>query len=362
VAIRVLILQQEWPREFMRSTQWSYVSSLGYADALRSCGAQVELLTTPWFEHAPELLAGRSFDQAWLIDLVHLEVDEALWAWLRAHVPMRVGLIGESLRYSDEELREEPRYAAREARVERRLREVTHVLPVDELDAQRLCESGLAARWTPVAMLRDWVLAAERVAPHGPAGFAGSLYAKRVRFFARPELRARVRVLAPADRTPELERRYGALAQLCEQAVAPGARRRELHARYCAELFTVRGEIFRRYLHSYAGLGAAVNPPSLVKTYPGRVVEAIACGVPVVSARVPERPGTERLFEHPGEIRIVDGDDGEGWARALDELAADPALARAQALRARERLLADHTLEARCASALQFIAAQRAGR
>ena len=80
--MRILLIQQEWPREFLRSTQWSYISSLGYKEALESCGVEVLLLTTPWLDQAETILAGEKFDQVWMIDLVHLELSSRFFRWI----------------------------------------------------------------------------------------------------------------------------------------------------------------------------------------------------------------------------------------------------------------------------------------
>ena len=82
VPLRILLVQQEWPHDFMRSTQWSFCGSLGYVEALEASGAEVTLLTSPWIPRAPEFLAQRRFDQVWLIDLVHLEVPAGFFKWI----------------------------------------------------------------------------------------------------------------------------------------------------------------------------------------------------------------------------------------------------------------------------------------
>ncbi|MFQ5513144.1 MAG: glycosyltransferase [Myxococcota bacterium] len=353
--MRILLVQQEWPHEFRRSTQWSYISSLGYVEALQACGVEVTWLTSPWLPLREPLLKGRHFDQVWLIDLVHLEPPAGFFAQLEALAAVRVGLIGESLRYSAEELGDHPDYATRESVVRRRSEHLTHVLCCDEDDARHLSSEGVAALWLPPGMLRSLVVPEDAVQPKGPIGFIGEIYPKRARFFDHQGLRKRLLRVVPNDRPRELEARYLELVGCIERSQAGDEDPRVAHRRYNAALIALRREIYLRYLAAFSGLGATINPPTLFKSYPGRVYEAIARGVPVLSWRIPERPGAERLFEPGREIVLFDACDPDALCELLDRTAADPVAGRVQALRARQRLLADHTLEARCLQALRFM-------
>jgi hypothetical protein len=354
---RILLIQQEWPTDFRRSSQWSYISSLGYVEALRACGANVTLMTTPWLAFAPDLLSQGDVDQAWLIDLVHLEMPPWLLACLAELAPVRVGLSGESLTHTLDELRDMPQLAGREALVRSRADAMTHSLFCDEEDARRFAAWGYRALWAPPAMLASLIVPETAVAPDGPVGFIGEVYAKRARLFGSPGVAQRVARVVPNDRTPNVEARYLALHELCLAAeTARPKQRRELHAAYNARLLGIRREIFERYLAAFAGLGATINPPSFVKCYPGRVVEAMGRGVPVITARLVDRPGADRMFERDTEILTFAQDDPAELCARIDALRADPCRGRGIALRARERLIADHTLEARCAQILRFIA------
>jgi glycosyltransferase involved in cell wall biosynthesis len=355
VSVRVLFVQQEWPREFRRSTQWSYISSLGYIEALEACGAEVTLLTTPWIAQAPALLAGLEFDQVWLIDLVHLEAPDSFFHWIREICPRRIGVLGESLRYSEEEIRDAPSLAGREQLVRSRCAHVTHLLFLDEDDARRFLAEGFPSLWLPAGMLSSLVIPEDEVRPQGSVGFIGDIYPKRARLFQDPRLQGRLVQVLPNDRTPEMESRYLELASFPERALDAPQGRAELHRAYSQGLMQLRREIYGRYLAAFQGMGATLNPPSFVKSYPGRVCEAIARGVPVITCRIPNRPGNDRLFAFDREILAFEDGDVDALCRAIDRVTSDEDAARQLALRARARLLADHTLEARCALALRFI-------
>jgi spore maturation protein CgeB len=68
-----------------------------------------------------------------------------------------------------------------------------------------------------------------------------------------------------------------------------------------------------------------------------RVFEALACGIPLVSAPWMD---TEHLFR-PGDFRMVH--DSSEMMRAMRELMSDAGAAEEQALRGRDSVLARHT-------------------
>ena len=152
--MRILLVQQEWPRDFRRSTQWSYISSLGYLEALEACGARTTLLTTPWLIHARRLIAAGEFEQVWVIDLAHLDATDEFFGWLETVAPVRVGLLGESLQHTEQEIRDTPSLAGREKRVRSRSRSFTHLLLADEADARSFTRTGKPTLWSPGGMLR----------------------------------------------------------------------------------------------------------------------------------------------------------------------------------------------------------------
>jgi hypothetical protein len=264
-------------------------------------------------------------------------------------------VLGESLRYTEQEIRDAPSLAGREELVRGRSAHVTHLLFLDEDDARRFAGEGYASLWLPAGMLRSLVVPEEEVQPRGPVGFIGDIYPKRARLFQDPRLKRRLVQVLPNDRTPEMEARYLELADLPERGADAPATREELHRDYCRGLMQIRREIYGRYLAAFQGMGATLNPPSFVKSYPGRVCEAIARGVPVITCRIPNRPGNDRLFAFDQEILAFEEGDVDALCRAIDWVTGDEEGARQLALRARARLLADHTLEARCAMVLRFI-------
>jgi spore maturation protein CgeB len=87
----------------------------------------------------------------------------------------------------------------------------------------------------------------------------------------------------------------------------------------------------QQYVQSMAGI------PTI------RVFEALACGIPLISAPWSD---TECLFR-PGDFTFVTG--GREMRRAIERMLENPVEAQAQALRGRETVLARHTCAHRAA-------------
>ena len=90
-----------------------------------------------------------------------------------------------------------------------------------------------------------------------------------------------------------------------------------------------------------------VNLPHSVGAYPGRVVEAMAAGRPVVAWDVPDRPRNRALFEDGAEILLFAGTEPVALASALHRLRRDPALAAALATNGWRKVRRAHTIERR---------------
>jgi len=80
----------------------------------------------------------------------------------------------------------------------------------------------------------------------------------------------------------------------------------------------------------------------VVETFPISVLEAMACGVPVVSTDV---GAVREMFVDGSEGFIIPPGDGEALAAALAALAIDPAARRGIGERARERAVREFTVE-----------------
>jgi hypothetical protein len=353
-APRILFIQQDWP-EWARARSWSYGAHLGLFDALREAGAACELWMGPWVGQAATQLYGKRFDQIWFNDLPHLEVDPAFFAWAAEAAPVRVGLLVESMTYTDEELAINPSLRGRPGLIRQRLGHVTHAVACDEADRETLHDPGhLHAMWSPFTVgqraIREPVASP---APGTGGTFCGSLYGRRQAWMSDARLAGRLRRQPSSEAGTLLPRLFGFTGHFG----AATARRSLTSARglYNAAVHRLRRSAMRLWMKELARSPAVVNLPHMVKTYTPRVVEGMAAARPVVSWRIPSRPLNQRLFEENAEILLYSPDDPASLADCFDRLDKDPRLSGRLITAASARIRQFHTTEGRVRQILRWI-------
>jgi len=326
----------------------TYTAQLGLEDGLRGHGCRTLTVTTPWLPRLREICGGQRFDQVW-IEIVHQEpLDDDVLSFVAELAPVRVGFILESIRAAA------PAHRARAGNVEHRLKFLTHALAADELDAADIDGAGdVRACWWPQAVPRRFVTAAPPAALRGPAVFRGSLYGDRVALAGDARLDGLLAVRGPLEAgtlDPRLFERLQMTATAWATRRLP--RPRTAAAVHRLVLRRLRRRIFRRWLRALRGDAAVVNLPHAVGVYPGRVVEAMAVGRPVVAWDVPDRPRNRALFEDGVEILLFSG--AEALAATLRRLREEPGLAAAVAAGGWRKVARAHTAERRVQQILQW--------
>jgi hypothetical protein len=343
---RVLCLLLEF-RWWEPARPLSYTAQLGLEDGLRANGCRPLTVTTPWLPRLREICGDRRFDQVW-VEIVHQEtLDDEVLGLVAELAPVRIGLILESTRYEGTPYAASTSHRARARSVRHRLKFLTHALAADEVDAAEIEAGGdVRACWWPQAVPRRFVAAAPPAGPPGPAVFRGSLYGDRVAMAGAARLDGLLALRGPLEAgtlDPRLFERLQLLAAAWVARGLPGSR--AAAAAHLAALRALRRRVFRRWLRALAGDGAVVNLPHAVGTYPGRVVEGMAAGRPVVAWDVPGRPRNRALFEDGVEILLFS--ETETLAARLERLREDPALAAAVAAGGWRAVARAHTAEHR---------------
>lgn len=349
---------------------WSYTGSYAFIDGFRENGHRCTLLPAlhgrapdapeSTVFRAPAMLAGHRFDEAW-IWCNHAVFDETFWAWLKTVAPVRVGVILESLEHSDEELDALPFLARRRDDAHACLPHCTHAIAIDEADVAAIGETfGIPALWNvfmvPERFVRDLPPPAHDVAAFIGAGyFTGPAYdfpkahgLLRNRFLADRRLEGLME--RPHFRLPERSSsalpRFEALHRDARAELAAGRMDAAGLAAYAEEIAAIRADIFAMLLDGYRLGMACVNLPTLVKSFSGRVIEAMAACVPSVSWLPPQRPACATLFADGDEILLFA--TVEDLVDRLERLRDDPALRARLVATARTTLLAQHTARVRC--------------
>lgn len=345
---------------------WSYSAQLGLEEGFAA--NNLECLTIPviqgipshfpasWLSHAKQLCVGRRFDQVW-IELVHTDPGEEVLEWLATLAPVRIALLPESLEFDDEIYSLHPPLRNRKAVVDFRLRFMTHALAVDEVDAERLNRGGLVkALWWPQAVPERFIRVQSGSASAEQAIFGGASYSWRQRIMDYPPLARLLKKLPAPENDTSYPALFDAVNRHCLAALDSGRAVDEtMLAAYLSVLRGIRQECFSLWLNSLGSGCAVVNLPGYIKSYPGRVIEGMAAGRPVVSAEVPDRPRTRELFCNGEDILLFPQERPEVLEQHIIKLRSDPDYARQLAENARAKLWRFHTMEKRIGQILDWI-------
>ncbi|MBS0182814.1 MAG: glycosyltransferase [Nitrospira sp.] len=362
---QILLVQLEFGT-WDRARAWSYLGNFAVEDGLRANGC--ECVTIPalcdipdssplsWLHHAKDLLADRRFDQVW-VWLVHNRYSDAFLGWLTELAPVRVGLIMESLRYSEEDCRRWPHLRERAGIVERQVKYMTHVLAADEHDAEMLNQAGsVRAVFWPSAVPSRFISATIERPSRRESAFYGELYGERKAWLGISGLKDLLIHPPSAEAATELPQLFNALHQQMSERLQSGWRPNlAALTEYVSLWRRLREAIFVNWLASLKSWSAIVNLPSLFQSYAGRVVEAMAAGRPVISWKIPNRPRTQELFKDGQEILLYPKDHPAALKEHVERIARDSDYARNIATAARAELLRSHTAEARARQWLDWI-------
>jgi glycosyltransferase involved in cell wall biosynthesis len=350
--LRILLLQLEF-HHWSAARHWSYAAQLGYEEGLEAAGVEYFTLTTPWFAKAQALCGGNKFDQVWIDVGRHDLLDERFMDWVASVAPVRVGFIGESL---DSVVPVSEKRISRE-KVEHRLGYLTHVLAVDERDAEEIhSRRSLPAMWWPQAVPSRTIIYPPPQPRMNSAVFCGGQSAIRDFFLKHPDLRGLL--LQPPS--PERGTIYPSLFHALHiatrefQRIKRPASPRAL-AGYLRTLRWIRRRCFDRWLKALQAGCAVVNLPHQLKAYPGRVVEGMAAGRPVISWDIPDRPRSRRLFEDGKEILFFSRDNPAQLAEHIQHIQREPEFARKLVESAQKKLWRSHTIEERVCQILDWI-------
>lgn len=363
--LKILYLPLEFA-SWDRGRSWTYATQLGLEEGFAANG--VEFTTVPAFSEMPGAQAegwcrmlericnATSFDQVWF-ELVHTAMTPRIRDFLSQIAPVRVGLVAESLSYSEDIYKQYPQFVGRREKVLERVSQVTHVICVDEYDAADIDRNTAAhACWFVPAVPQRCVHLPHPVDPAMPALFTGSFYGVRSQWLELQELKGLLQhAVSPENSSnyPHIFNEMNAVAvDLLKQ---PQTVNPDAWFALTDGLRSIRRKSFDLWQDGLRQGCAVVNLPHFVQTYAGRVVEAMAAGMPVISWEIPDRPQNRELFSPGEEILLFDQNDpaqlGEHvkWARSHTSEAYE------LALRAQKRVLQFHTVEKRVAQVMQWI-------
>src|SRR5579884_859304 len=362
---RALLIQLEFPT-WARARAWSYAASFGLEEGLRA--NKFECLAVPafhaigdqdpssWLSHVRRLFDGQQFDLAW-VWLVHNEYSRPFLEWLAVVAPVRVGFVMESLRYDEEDYRVAPHLRSRASLVHEQIRYMTHVVACDERDVEEINANGRAAAfWWPSTVPGRCIVPPAATSAGRVAAFYGDLYGERGHWLKRHELEGLLTKPEPPEDATTLPAAFDALNRGTIERLSSGWRPNlEDLTSYVNHLRSIRENIFDVWMQGLMRWPAIVNLPSLAKFYPGRVVEAMAAGRPVISWSPPDRERNRKLFRDGKEILLFDTTRPDLLRDHLVKVLNDVKYRYAIAAAAHENVKALHSSEMRVREVLEWI-------
>jgi len=353
----ILIVQQEW-KSWSVAKYMSYTThAFAFEEGLKKLGVDCFILTTPWLSRSEKILRKMSFDQVWIIDVVHLEIEEKCLKNILRLAPIRVGFVMESLEYLPEEYESFPNLKDRKKMVLELLKKYTHAIMVDEKDVIAINESStLSAMWLPVPIPRRFIVNESNLKPVKPAVFCGSVYGLRKKWLKDQNLKPFLTIQKSLDDETLYPFFFNGLHYLtnvylmnrlpCEKFI---------HSIYNSLLRIIRQKCFILLLRSMQSGCAVINLPSIFKGYAGRVVEGMAAGCPVISWYIPDRPQTERLFKDNSEILLYETNDPNNLTKQIRRIQTEVGLASSIIEKSRHKIIKNHTIEKRTQQILQWV-------
>lgn len=351
---------------WQQARSWSYTGNLGFEEGFAANG--ITFLTVPalkefapgdpasWLSHLKAICDGKQFEQVW-IEVVHNNLDDTILSYIATLAPVRLAIIGESLRYPEEVYVHAPNLKNRQAEVVHRLRYMTHALVVDELDAEWLNNRGIVKALWWVGALPVRTISMEASSPsQNIAHFSGALYGERERWLQHPQLQDVLIKQQPLEEDANLPVQFDQLnhqvIDILNKNVSFSPQLLHVHVE---GLRLLRRQSFALWIEGLKHGCAVVNLPSFVLAYAGRVYEGMAAGRPVISWEISDRPRTRALFENGKEILLFSKDDPEQLAEQILRIQRDPGFADLISTNVRNKMLRYHTIEKRVAQILKWI-------
>lgn len=287
----VLMLPLEFTH-WQQARAWSYTGNYSFFDGFLQ--NDIDCLSLPLFVENTTSYASRlidfykgivhqQYDEVW-VWCVHTQLSEKDWQWINSLAPKIVGVLMESAQYSEIEYQEFPHLRTRAELITKELSHCTHALVGNQSDADLIKQSlNIEVTWYLPMISEQFILDAEPP-EEGKACFIGSCYAMREPYLKqsklddiieRPDLPER-----HCDAPEHFEKACQAYLCFCLESAARDIK--PLKALF-KQLKLARESLFNLQLQGIRMGRANVNLPSLFKAYPGRVMEAMAANVPVLS-------------------------------------------------------------------------------
>jgi len=342
--MHILYLPLEFS-SFFSAKKLSYPVCIGMVEGFET--NRIEHLTVPimyhtqlWLCKLKELVGGRKFDQVWF-EVVHSVIPEDILEWLTSLAPVRVGFVIENMDITPEE------YQINSIGTQRRVDNLNQKLPylthAMVMNASDIVTFNIPAMHCATSIPERSVRIPNSTSDK--AVFYGTLYGRRREWAT--ELNYCLNVNPPS--TEDISN----LPCLFEQLFATSDYSVKDYSAFYRDWYFIRQGVYFNWinhLHTIASC-AMVSLPHHTQLLPGRVIESMAAGKPVVSPLM--NNAVDDLFIDGKEILYYS--DIVGLVSCLDKLRSDPDLRFYLAEAAIVKVLENHTTEVRVKEILDFV-------
>lgn len=355
MSLKVLFIALEFST-WKLARHWSYGAQLAFEEGFKENEVEYCTITTHFIPQIREICSGMQFDQVW-VEIVHNNIDESIWEWLVENIPIRIGIICESLEYSDDECNHFPVLKERRSVVENKFKYLTHTIVSDELDAERISSKYIPSFWLAHTVPKSSILYnSNSITPNKCGAFAGSVYGQRANFLSNPKLKGLLIKQPSPEEGTFYPYQFNAI-----QFIVRAMKKYQVPCnllilqKYLSCLRNIRKKSYVLWLKSLQDNTAVINLPSMVKAYPGRVVEGMAAGRPVISCEILDRPKNKALFDDGEDILLYSKDNPQQLAEHIKRLIMDPQYAEKITLSARLKIEYFHTTSKRVNEILKWV-------
>lgn len=362
---RILYIQHEIFK-WRQAKMWSYNFHLAFESGLAANEVEFTTLITSWIPRAKELIAGKSFDQVWILDIVHsskpggcggYQLTDTDWEWIEGLAPIRLGFITESVDYPEEDYLINPALLDTKRILEKTLHYVTHVAAIDEWDfpyISSICK--LPIFWMVPTMPEALIANEISTPPRAKATFIGTPYGERAKWLERPVIKDWLALQVSPDNFTNYPNMFDELhAQLNDMLSVADHVLPLVYYQYLQKIRLIHLRTFEMYLEGLREGSAVVHLPSFCQVYNSRVYEGMAAGRPVITSRGPDRPLLDAIFEEGTDVLVYPKDDPTVLADHIQRVIQEPEFGRQVAVNARNKLLRFHTMERRVAQLLDWL-------
>lgn len=355
--LRILFIQHEL-YQWQRAKMWSYSWHLGIEEGLRANDVELTTLTTTWFPRAKEICAGKKFDQVWINDITHTfepggcggyQLSTKDMEWIESLAPVRLGFLVESLEYTEDEISENPGLKLAGSVLKETIKYLTHIIAVDEKDIDTINDMWrIPSMWLVPPMPKRYICKSVPVSSQRKPVFCGTAYGERAIWLKMPDIKGLINNKISSDNQSNLPNLFDNLnGEILGQILNGRLPIDNYYPKYLESLREIRRKAFSMYLETSLQGCAVVNLPSYGKVYTGRVYEGMAIGRPVITVETKQRPRMKALFEDNKEILLYPRDNPSVLAEHIRHILDDPWFGQQIAIKARRKLLNNHTMEKR---------------